>query len=147
MTADHATERPTARPASEVARATLRVVLYNLALFVASPVLFIVFVSHAMLDRRVREGHAYRCGFKLPPKPRKTTVWLHAVSVGEVNSVKRLIELILATGRYEVYLSTTTATGFASTRKGTEQTCLLPCASAYLPWSRVTRVSPSSGGQ
>ena len=35
------------------------------------------------------------------------------MSVGEVSSLQRLIELILTAGRYEVYLSTTTATGFA----------------------------------
>ncbi len=92
---------------------TLRVVLYNLALLLASPVLLAGFGLHAILDRRVRAGHAYRCGLRLPPKPRRTAVWVHAVSVGEVNSVQRLIELILAAGHYEVYLSTTTATGFA----------------------------------
>ncbi len=98
---DHANEYP-----------TLRVVLYNLALLLASPVLLAGFVLHALLDRRVRAGHAYRCGLRLPPRPRRTAVWVHAVSVGEVNSVQRLIEMILAAGHYEVYLSTTTATGF-----------------------------------
>lgn len=114
---DHAKENPASREASEVEPATLRVVLYHLALFLASPVLLGVFVLHAMLDRRVREGHAYRCGLRLPPKPRRTAVWVHAVSVGEVTSVKRLIEMILAAGRYEVYLSTTTATGFATAQR------------------------------
>lgn len=116
MAADHATERSTARSAFEV-RATLRVVLYNLALVALSPALLIVCLLPAILDRRVREGHASRFGFKLPPKPRRTPVWVHAVSVGEVNSVRRLVELILAAGRYEVYLSTTTATGFAMARR------------------------------
>lgn len=87
--------------------------------------LLVVFVLHATFDRRVREGHAYRCGLRLPPKPRKTAVWLHAVSVGEVNSVKRLVEMILAAGHYEVYLSTTTATGFAMAQRSYQDTVTL----------------------
>ena len=93
--------------------ATWRVWLYNAALLLASPFIFGGFAVHALLDRRVRAGHAYRTGLKLPPKPRGAAVWLHAVSVGEVGSLQQLIKLILAAGRYEVYLSTTTATGFA----------------------------------
>jgi 3-deoxy-D-manno-octulosonic-acid transferase len=104
---------------------TLRVVLYNLALLIASPVLVAGFVLHAILDRRVREGHAYRCGLRLPPKPRRAAVWVHAVSVGEVNSVKRLVELIRAAGQYEVYLSTTTATGFATAQRVFQDTVTL----------------------
>ncbi len=103
----------------------LRVVLYNLALFLASPVLLAGFVLHAILDRRVRAGHAYRCGLRLPPKPRRTSVWVHAVSVGEVNSVQRLVGLILAAGNYEVYLSTTTATGFAMAQRIYQETVTL----------------------
>ena len=95
----------------------VRVVIYNLALLLASPVLLAGFVLHAILDRRVRAGHAYRCGLRLPPKPRRTAVWVHAVSVGEVSSVQRLVGLILAAGNYEVYLSTTTATGFAMAQR------------------------------
>lgn len=113
------------RRASEVERATSRVVLYNLVLFLASPLLLAVFLGHAILDRRVREGHAYRCGLRLPPRPRRTAVWVHAVSVGEVNAVKRLVELILAAGRYDVYLSTTTATGFATAQRVYKDTVTL----------------------
>lgn len=90
-----------------------RVWLYNAALLLAAPFIFAGFAVQSLLDRRVRAGHAYRLGLKLPPKPRGAAVWLHAVSVGEVSSLQRLIELILEAGRYEVYLSTTTATGFA----------------------------------
>lgn len=111
---DHAKEDP-----------ALRVVLYNLALLLASAVLVAGFVLHAIIDRRVRTGHAYRCGLRLPPKPRRTAVWVHAVSVGEVNSVQRLVEMILAAGHYEVYLSTTTATGFAMAQRTYQETVTL----------------------
>lgn len=93
--------------------ATWRVWLYNAALLLASPLIFTGLALQGLLDRRVRTGHAYRAGIKLPPKPRRTAVWLHAVSVGEVSSLNRLIELIVAAGHYDVYLSTTTATGLA----------------------------------
>jgi 3-deoxy-D-manno-octulosonic-acid transferase len=98
-------------------RATPRVVLYNIVLFVVSPVLLVVFLLHAVFDRRVREGHLYRCGLRLPQRPRQSAVWIHAVSVGEVTCVKRLVEMILAETRYEVYLSTTTATGFETAQR------------------------------
>ncbi len=111
---DHAKEDP-----------TLRVVLYNLALLLASPVLLAGFLLHAIIDRRGRAGHAYRLGLKLPPKPRRTAVWVHAVSVGEVNSVKQLVEMIRAAGHYEVYLSTTTATGFATAQRVYQDTVTL----------------------
>jgi 3-deoxy-D-manno-octulosonic-acid transferase len=106
-------------------RATSRVVLYNLVLFLASPLLLAVFLVQAIFAPRVREGHAYRCGLRLPPRPRGTAVWVHAVSVGEVNSVKRLVEMILAADRYDVYLSTTTATGFATAQRVYEDTVTL----------------------
>ncbi len=98
-------------------RATPRVVLYNLVLLLASPLFLAVFFLQGMFDRRVREGHASRWGLKLPPKPRRTAVWVHAVSVGEVHSVRRLVEMIVAADRYDVYLSTTTATGFAAAQR------------------------------
>jgi 3-deoxy-D-manno-octulosonic-acid transferase len=121
----HAKDHSTSREASGVEHAASRVVLYNLVLLLASPLLFGAFLLHGLLDRRVREGHAYRCGLRLPPKPRKTAVWVHAVSVGEVNSVKRLVEMILAAGRYEVFLSTTTATGFATAQRAYQETVTL----------------------
>ncbi len=113
----HVKDNSTSRAASEVERATSRVLLYNLGLLIAAPLLFAAFVVHGIFDRRVREGHAFRWGRRLPPKPRRTAVWLHAVSVGEVSSVQRLIGMILAAGHYEVYLSTTTATGFAMAQR------------------------------
>lgn len=113
----HPKDHPTSREACTSGHATARVWLYNCGLLLASPLLFGAFLLHGILDRRVREGHAYRCGLKLPPKPRRIAVWLHAVSVGEVTSVQRLVELILAAGHYEVYLSTTTATGFAMAQR------------------------------
>ena len=87
--------------------------LYHVASLLAAPFVFASFAMQALIDRPVRTGHAYRLGLQLPPRPRRTAIWLHAVSVGEVSSLRRLIELIEAAGHYEIYLSTTTATGFA----------------------------------
>ena len=117
LPAVHTKDKPTSREGSEVQTANGCVWLYNFVLLLASPLLFGVFILHGIFDRRVRAGHAYRCGLKLPPKPRRPAIWLHAVSVGEVTSVKRLVEMILAAGHYEVYLSTTTATGFAMAQR------------------------------
>ncbi len=94
-----------------------RLALYNLVLLPGFPWFVIVLAVHALLDRRVRAGHACRLGLRLPPRPRRAAVWVHAVDAGEIKSVQRLVETILAAGHYEVYLSTSTAGGFKAAQK------------------------------
>ncbi len=55
-----------------------------------------------------------------PPQERKRggpTVWIHAVSVGELNAVRPLIQALLAREDISLVLSTTTSTGQALARR------------------------------
>ncbi len=76
--------------------------------------------------RRMWKRGGYRAGFgqrfgAVPPLPAKrrgvTRVWLQAVSVGEVLAMAPLLKRLVADGRAEVYLTTTTSTGYALARE------------------------------
>lgn len=93
------------------------IAIYNALFYLLFPFLFIVMHLQSLFITETRKGNAYRFGFLLPPKPTKDAVWIHAVSVGEVAGVKRFVEEVIARTPYQVYLSTTTATGYAMAEK------------------------------
>lgn len=75
------------------------------------------------LLRMFRRG-GYRAGFAqrfglLPPivKGETTHIWIQAVSVGEVNALKPLLEKLHAEGKCRIILTTTTSTGYALARE------------------------------
>jgi len=81
--------------------------------------LAIVFISPKIIYRMIRQGR-YRTGWgqrlgkirRLAPE--KRCIWIHAVSVGEVNATKTLIpKLKESFGDYEIVISSTTDTGLA----------------------------------
>lgn len=117
VAANHVTKPPNPNPAPVIPGLCWRLALYNFALALGFPLIAVALAMHALVNRRVRVGHAFRLGLRLPPPPRGATVWVHAVCAGEVSSVKRLVEMILTAGHYEVYLSTSTAAGFAAAQK------------------------------
>ncbi len=84
--------------------------LYLLAAVAYSPVV----VYRAFRHNRYRAGWAERFGRITRREPDKKCIWLHAVSVGEVNAAKTVIEEL---GRkfsdFEIVVSTTTDTGYA----------------------------------
>ena len=89
-------------------------VLINIAYLIA-----LLAVSPFAIYRRLRYGR-YRAGWanrfgKISRKrPDKKCIWIHAVSVGEVNATTTLIkELESKFPDYEIAISTTTDTGFA----------------------------------
>jgi 3-deoxy-D-manno-octulosonic-acid transferase len=64
--------------------------------------------------KRYRTGWAQRFGKIRRKNPEKKCIWLHAVSVGEVNAAKTLIEEFQAKfPNFEIVISTITDTGFA----------------------------------
>jgi 3-deoxy-D-manno-octulosonic-acid transferase len=64
--------------------------------------------------KRYRTGWAHRFGKIARKYPEKKCIWLHAVSVGEVNATKTIVEeLENRFGGFEIVISTTTDTGFA----------------------------------
>jgi 3-deoxy-D-manno-octulosonic-acid transferase len=84
--------------------------LYLFAGLAYSPVIIYRAVRHG----RYCTGWAQRFGRISRKNPEKKCIWLHAVSVGEVNAAKTIIkELQTSFGDYEIVISTTTDTGFA----------------------------------
>ena len=84
--------------------------LYLLAGAAYSPVI----VYRAIRHGRYRAGWAQRFGKVSRRSPGKKCIWLHAVSVGEVNAAKTIIEeLEDRFADFEIVISTTTDTGFA----------------------------------
>jgi len=84
--------------------------LYLLAAAVYSPVV----VYRAVRHKRYRTGWDQRFGKITRRSPTKKCIWLHAVSVGEVNAAKTIVkELENKFGDFEIVISTTTDTGFA----------------------------------
>ena len=84
--------------------------LYLLAGLAFSPIV----IYRAIRHNRYRRGWAQRFGKVVRRSPAGKCIWLHAVSVGEVNAAKSIIEEL--TRRFadiEIVVSTTTDTGFA----------------------------------
>jgi len=89
-------------------------ILYPFALLVAAP-----FYLRRMWRRGgYREGFSQRFGrvSALPKKQKRKRIWLQAVSVGELLAVAPLLKA-WASEDVEVYLSTTTSTGYALARE------------------------------
>lgn len=84
--------------------------IYSLVLYVISPMIFL------RLWWRGKKLPAYRqrWGERLalfPVLSKQPRIWLHAVSVGEVNAAAALIEMLLTETNYSVLVTTTTPTG------------------------------------
>jgi 3-deoxy-D-manno-octulosonic-acid transferase len=88
-------------------------VVYLLAALVVSPKL----IYRMVRQNRYRTGWAERLGrINFTPSGKKR-IWLHAVSVGEINAARTLIDgLQQALPDYEVVVSSTTDTGLARAR-------------------------------
>ncbi len=84
--------------------------VYLLAAVAISPMVIYRVIRH----KRYRTGWAQRFGKITRKNPEKKCIWLHAVSVGEVNATKTLVkELKNRFADFEIIISTTTDTGFA----------------------------------
>ncbi|HYC72632.1 MAG TPA: glycosyltransferase N-terminal domain-containing protein [Opitutaceae bacterium] len=76
-------------------------------------------------------GHRFGGAGALPPRrPGVRRVWLQAVSVGEMLAIGPLLEGLRRDGRTEIYLTTTTSTGYALAR---EKYGALVAAVGYFP--------------
>ena len=84
--------------------------VYLLALILISPVAIYRMLRYG----RYRAGWGNRFGRISRKYPDKKCIWIHAVSVGEVNATTTLVkELEKKLTDYEIVISTTTDTGFA----------------------------------
>ena len=85
-------------------------VLYVLAALLYCPVI----IYRAVRYKRYRTGWAQRFGRIRRRDCSRKCIWLHAVSMGEVNAAKTIVEeLAKRFGDFEIVVSTTTDTGFA----------------------------------
>lgn len=114
-------------------------VVYNVALVFLLVAGLPWWILRVLFTRKYREGVWARLGFvprrlRRPADPRPA-IWLHAVSVGEVLAVSRLVaELDCALPGHRVLVSTTTRTGqeLARERFGAERVFYCPLD---LPWA------------
>ncbi len=84
--------------------------LYLVALVLISPIA----IYRMIRQKRYRKGWSNRIGNIKRRSPDKKCIWIHAVSVGEVNATRTVIkELSEKLSDYEIVISTTTDTGFA----------------------------------
>jgi 3-deoxy-D-manno-octulosonic-acid transferase len=82
---------------------------YLLALVAVSPVAIYKMLRHG----RYRAGWSNRFGRITRKRPGQKCIWIHAVSVGEINATTTIIgELEKKFPDYEIVISTTTDTGF-----------------------------------
>jgi 3-deoxy-D-manno-octulosonic-acid transferase len=88
--------------------------LYLLAAIAYCPKIIYRAVKH----KRYRTGWNQRFGKISRRSPTKKCIWLHAVSVGEVNAARTIIDELEKKFRdFEIVISTTTDTGFARAKK------------------------------
>ena len=89
-------------------------VVYLLTGIAVSPILFYRMIRHG----RYRKGWGQRFGRVERKAPQKKCIWLHAVSMGEVNAAQTLVTQIeKQLPNFEIIISTTTDTGFARADK------------------------------
>ncbi|ARN57901.1 3-deoxy-D-manno-octulosonic acid transferase [Sedimentisphaera salicampi] len=92
--------------------------LLNL-LYLAAFICFLpVGIYRYIFQNRYRKGLKNRLGFVERKTDKKKCIWIHAVSLGEVNAAKGLIDILKnECTEAEIVLSTTTDTGFSRAQK------------------------------
>ena len=111
------------------------VILYNLALLAVLVAGIPWWLWKMATTHKYREGLSERLGWVRVHTDKRPTIWLHAVSVGEVLAVSRLVgELERAFPEFRLLISTTTKTGqdLARERFGHERVFYCPLD---LPWA------------
>ena len=89
--------------------------LYLMAMYLAAPLISLMFAARGLRDRSYWRNFGQRFGFG-PPLP-QPAIWIHAVSVGEVQAAAALV--VALRGRYPgvtVLVTTFTPTGAARAR-------------------------------
>ena len=101
----------------------------------------------AVRYKRYRSGWAQRFGKIVRKNPDRKCIWIHAVSVGEVNATRTIVkELASRFGDFEIVISTTTDTGFARARAlfGRElQVFYFPFDFSWIMYSAFRRIRPT----
>jgi 3-deoxy-D-manno-octulosonic-acid transferase len=89
---------------------------YNLLVYLAAPFALLLQLWRSLRDPSYREGLGERFGFG--PALAGPTIWIHAVSVGEVQAAEPLVrKLLVRHPKYTVVLTTVTPTGATRARQ------------------------------
>ena len=118
----------------------------NLVYLVAGLLYLPVALYQALIVGKNRRGWGERFGFVRAFDPNKQRIWIHAVSLGEVNATPRLVEsLRRRLAHAEVVFSTTTDTGYARAIQlyGTDRVFHFPLDFSPVVSRVLRRVSPS----
>lgn len=85
--------------------------IYRFLSTILSPLIFVFLLIRLAKGKEDKLRFKERFGFATQPRPKSQLIWLHAVSVGEVNSSFALIAELLKTSKnYSILLTTTTLT-------------------------------------
>lgn len=88
--------------------------LYSLVLYLSAPLVLLNLLLRALKNRAYLERIPERFGRTPALKSARPVIWVHAVSVGEVQASAALVKRLLAAyPRYQVLLTTITPTGAA----------------------------------
>jgi 3-deoxy-D-manno-octulosonic-acid transferase len=117
--------------------------IYILAAAGYSPVL----LYRRLRFSRYRRGWGHRFGKIIRKHPDKKCIWIHAVSVGEVNATRTIVEqLTKKFSEYEILITTTTDTGFARANAlyGSQlQVCYFPLDFSWIMWRAFSVIRPA----
>src|SRR5215813_3008588 len=117
--------------------------LLAVGLLLATPYWLMEMIRHG----KYRKGLLQRLG-KVPqalPNPAASSIWIHAVSVGEVLAVSELVRRLRAEcPRHRIFISTTTDTGqeLACKRFGTDDVFYFPLDFAFITRRYVAAIRP-----
>ncbi len=118
-------------------------VLYTLLSLAVAPMV----VYRMIRNGRYRLGWSNRLGFISRKNPEKPCIWIHAVSVGEVNATQTLITAIEERFEgYEIVVTSTTDTGYARAFKlyGKRHTvCYFPLDFSWAINTALRQLRPS----
>jgi 3-deoxy-D-manno-octulosonic-acid transferase len=122
--------------------------IYSFALFMVLVLGLPYYLLAMALHGKYREGLSERLGWvpdRLREGDTRQTIWVHAVSVGEVLAASRLVnELSACAPQYRVLLSTTTRTGqrLARERTGIEHTFYFPLDFPWIVGRYLKKLDP-----
>ncbi len=91
-------------------------ILYRVVIYILVPVLFVRYLLKGIFDQSYQSRLAERFG-KLPSSIQAKSIWVHAVSVGEVNAAVPLVNQILDNFDCPVVMTCVTPTGSEQIKK------------------------------
>ncbi len=119
----------------------------NIVYFVAAIMYSPIALYNALVLGKNRRGWRERFGWVTQRDPRRKRLWLHAVSLGEVNATPRLVEeLSRRDPDCEIVISTTTDTGFARAVQlyGRERVFRFPLDFSLVMSRVLSRIAPTA---